>query len=104
MSKQLDRSNPIPDTTVFDGRMSRRGYRLNKLCGSLITPETRAAFEADEQVYMTRFGLAEEEKALQMWKSRSLRDFCATFSCTSLHFPAKVAQRALHKVVIRREN
>jgi len=64
MSKQLDRSNPIPDTTVFDGRMSRRGYRLNKLCGSLITPETRAASKADEEAYMTRFGLTAEEKAL----------------------------------------
>jgi len=64
MGKQLDRSNPIPDTTVFDGRLSRRGYRLNKLCGSLITAETRAAFKADEEAYMTRFGLTAEEKAL----------------------------------------
>ena len=26
---------PIPDTTVFDLRASQRGYRLNKMCGSL---------------------------------------------------------------------
>jgi protocatechuate 4,5-dioxygenase, alpha chain len=61
---QLDRSKPIPDTTVFDGVMSRRGYRLNKMCGSLITPETRAAFKADEEAYMNRYGLTEAEKAL----------------------------------------
>ncbi len=64
MKYQLDRSRPIPDTTVFDGRLSRRGYRLNKLCGTLCTPENRAAFKDDEEAYMAKFGLKDEEKAL----------------------------------------
>ena len=55
---------PIPDTTIFDLRASRRGYRLNKMCGSLCSPENRAAFQRDEEAYMTRFSLTESEKAL----------------------------------------
>ena len=35
MKQQLDRNHPIPDTTVFDGRLSRRGYRLNKMRGAM---------------------------------------------------------------------
>ena len=61
---QLDRSRPIPDTSVFDGRLSRRGYRLNKMCGTLCSAENRAAFKADEEVYMARFALTDKEKAL----------------------------------------
>ena len=64
MKPQLDRDHPIPDTSVFDGRMSRRGYRLNRMCGTLNTPENRAAFKADEEGYMAKFGLTELEKTL----------------------------------------
>jgi protocatechuate 4,5-dioxygenase alpha subunit len=55
---------PIADTTVFDLRASRRGFRLNKMCGSLCSPENRAAFKRDEEAYMARFGLSEAEKQL----------------------------------------
>lgn len=55
---------PIPDTTIFDLRASRRGYRLNKLCGSLCSPANREAFKRDEEAYMARFSLSEEEKNL----------------------------------------
>jgi len=64
MKHQLDRAHPIPGTSAFDGRLSRRGYRLNKLCGTLCTRENRAAFKADEEAYTAKFGLTEEEKAL----------------------------------------
>ncbi len=62
--KQLDRANLIPDTSVFDVRLSRRGYRLNKLCGTLCSPENRAAFKADEAAYLAKFGLTDAEKDL----------------------------------------
>lgn len=55
---------PIPDTSIFDLRASRRGYRLNKMCGSLCSPANREAFKKDEEGYMSRFSLSEEEKAL----------------------------------------
>jgi protocatechuate 4,5-dioxygenase alpha subunit len=55
---------PIPDTTIFDLRLSRRGRRLNKLCASLCQPANREAFKKDEDAYMTRFSLSEREKEL----------------------------------------
>jgi protocatechuate 4,5-dioxygenase alpha subunit len=55
---------PIPDTAIFDLRASQRGYRLNKLCGSLCDPKNRDAFKRDEEGYMARLHLSEEEKNL----------------------------------------
>jgi protocatechuate 4,5-dioxygenase, alpha chain len=55
---------PIPDTTIFDLKASRRGYRLNKMCGSLCNPKSRETFKADEEAYMARFGLTDSEKEL----------------------------------------
>jgi protocatechuate 4,5-dioxygenase alpha subunit len=55
---------PIADTTIFDLRLSRRGFRLNKMCASLCVPANREAFKRDEESYMTRYALSDEEKAL----------------------------------------
>ena len=55
---------PIPDTSIFDLRASRRGYRLNRMCGSLCSPANREAFKQDEEAYMSRFQLTESEKNL----------------------------------------
>jgi protocatechuate 4,5-dioxygenase alpha subunit len=55
---------PIPDTSIFDLRLSRRGRRLNKLCAALCSPQERAAFKRDEQAFMSRFGLTEAEEDL----------------------------------------
>ena len=55
---------PIADTTVFDLRTSRRGYRLNKFCAALCSPERRSEFQRDPESVMSRFGLTEAEKAL----------------------------------------
>ena len=54
----------MKDTTIFDLRLSRRGLRLNKMCGSLCDPANREAFKRDEEGYMARFHLSEEEKNL----------------------------------------
>ena len=61
---QIDRSRPIPDTVIFDGRQSRRGYRLNKFCLTLTKPENRAAMKQDAEAYMTEFGLTGAEREL----------------------------------------
>jgi len=55
---------PIADTTIFDLRASRRGFRLNRMCGSLCSPANREAFKRDEEACMARFGLSEDEKQL----------------------------------------
>ena len=55
---------PIPDTSIFDLRLSRRGRRLNKLCAALCSPQEREAFKRDEEAFMSRFQLSEAEKEL----------------------------------------
>lgn len=55
---------PIEGSMIFDGKRSRVGYRINRLASSLLKPENRATFLADEDAYMTRYGLTETEKAL----------------------------------------
>jgi len=55
---------PIPDTSIFDLRLSLRGRRLNKLCAALCSPQERAAFKRDEDAFMSKYGLNETEKDL----------------------------------------
>ena len=54
----------IPDTSIFDLRLSQRGLRLNKMCGALCDPQNRAAFKQDEEGFLSRFGLSDEQKNL----------------------------------------
>jgi protocatechuate 4,5-dioxygenase, alpha chain len=54
----------IPDTSIFDLRLSRRGLRLNRMCSALCSPAEREAFKRDEEAFMSRFSLTEEQKNL----------------------------------------
>jgi protocatechuate 4,5-dioxygenase, alpha chain len=54
----------IPNTSIFDLRLSRRGVRLNRMCAALCSPAERDAFNRDEEAFMARFGLTEDEKRL----------------------------------------
>lgn len=56
----------IPDTPLFDRQGNIKGYRLNKMAMALGTPENREAFKADEEAFLDRYGLDEEEKAAVM--------------------------------------
>jgi protocatechuate 4,5-dioxygenase alpha chain len=56
----------IPDTPLFDRAGSIRGYRLNKMAMALGQADNRAAFKADEEAYLERFGLSAGEKAAVM--------------------------------------
>lgn len=52
-----------PDgTMIFDGALARKGYALNKMCFSLNRAENRAAFLADEDAYLDRYGLTDEQR------------------------------------------
>ena len=55
---------PIKDTSIFDLRLSRRGYRLNRMCAALCSPAQREAFKKDEEAYMAKFSLTDAEKEL----------------------------------------
>ena len=55
---------PIENTSIFDLRLAAKGRRLNKLCHTLCDPRNRDAFKADEEGYLAKFGLTEEERRL----------------------------------------
>ena len=52
----------IPGTPLFDGRMARKGYALNKMCYSFNEAENRKAFVADEDGYCAKYGLNGEQR------------------------------------------
>jgi protocatechuate 4,5-dioxygenase alpha chain len=52
----------IPGTTVFTGRQSRKGYQLNQFCMSLLKPENRALFKADESAYLDGWALTPAQR------------------------------------------
>ncbi|QKO22176.1 protocatechuate 4,5-dioxygenase subunit alpha [Rhodoferax sp. BAB1] len=54
---------PIPGTTLFDANQARKGYALNKMCFSFNSEENRKAFVADEEGYMRKYGLNEQQAA-----------------------------------------
>lgn len=53
----------IPGTTPFDGEQAKKGYALNKMCFSFNSAENREEFLKDEEAYMRKFGLNEEQAA-----------------------------------------
>jgi protocatechuate 4,5-dioxygenase alpha chain len=57
----LTASHEIFGTTLFDGEQARKGYALNKMCFSFNHAENRAAFKADEEAYIDRYGLNGEQ-------------------------------------------
>lgn len=52
----------LKDTFVFTGERSAQGYAMNKLASSMTVPDNREEFLADEDAYMDRFGLPEDQK------------------------------------------
>ncbi len=66
MSKQptsyLYHFNPGAGTVMFDGKMARKGYGLNKMCYSFNDKQAREDFLADEMSYCDRFHLTEAQK------------------------------------------
>jgi protocatechuate 4,5-dioxygenase alpha subunit len=75
-SEQLRAGAKIADSSVFDLAMSWRGYRINKMCNALSQASERAAFKADEEAFMARFGLTDEAK--QLVRSRDFSGLLAT--------------------------
>jgi protocatechuate 4,5-dioxygenase alpha chain len=53
----------IPGTRVFTAARARQGYHLNQFAMSLMKPENRARFKADEAAYLDEWPMAPEAKA-----------------------------------------
>jgi len=52
----------IPGTYVFDHTRSRIGYELNRLCHSLTDAKNRELYRQDEEAYMAKYKLSEQQK------------------------------------------
>ncbi|MYE83050.1 MAG: protocatechuate 4,5-dioxygenase subunit alpha [Gammaproteobacteria bacterium] len=52
----------IPGTIVFDSDMARRGFHANQFCMSLMRPENRERFLADEAAYLDEWPMTEAQK------------------------------------------
>lgn len=52
----------IPGTTIFDSDMARAGYHANQFCMSLMKPENRERFLADERGYLDEWPMTEPQK------------------------------------------
>jgi len=52
----------LPGTVVFDADQAREGYHLNMFCMSLMKPENRTAFKANERAYLDEWPMSEEQK------------------------------------------
>jgi len=52
----------VPGTTIFDAEQSRMGFQLNQFCMSLMRPENRARFKANERAYLDEWPMTEAQK------------------------------------------
>lgn len=52
----------IPGTRVFTHQRARKGYPLNQFCMSLMKPENRERFRADERGYLDGWPLTEAQR------------------------------------------
>ncbi len=52
----------IPGTTIFDADQARKGYHLNQFCMSLMRPENRARFKANERAYLEEWPMTPEQR------------------------------------------
>ena len=52
----------VPGTTIFDAEQSAKGYHLNQFCMSLMSPENRERFLADQGAYLAEWELTPEQR------------------------------------------
>jgi protocatechuate 4,5-dioxygenase, alpha chain len=58
----LSAFDDIPGTILFTAQRSRKGYNLNQFCMSLMKPENRERFKADERAYLEEWNLTDGQK------------------------------------------
>src|SRR5688572_15957096 len=61
MNKSEDYSD-IPGTYLFDRKACAKGYALNHFCMSLMKPENRRDFLANEDDYLSQFALTDKQR------------------------------------------
>lgn len=59
----LEQFEDIPGTRVFTAARARKGYWLNQFCMSLMKPENRERWKADEAKYLEDWPMTDDQKA-----------------------------------------
>ena len=62
MTRAQSAPRTIPGTPVFDGGAAQKGLALNAMCYSFNSSANRAAFVVDEEAYMDRFALTDQQR------------------------------------------
>ena len=52
----------VPGTTLFDAQRARQGYWVNQFCMSLMKAQNRAEFKADEDKYLRKWKMSDEQR------------------------------------------
>jgi protocatechuate 4,5-dioxygenase alpha chain len=52
----------IPGTKIFTAARARQGYHLNQFAMSLMKPENRERWKADERAYLDEWPMSEDQK------------------------------------------
>ena len=52
----------IPGTRVFTASRARQGYHMNQFAMSLMKPENREQWKADERAYLANWPMSDEQK------------------------------------------
>jgi protocatechuate 4,5-dioxygenase, alpha chain len=52
----------IPGTRVFTAARARQGYHMNQFAMSLMKPENRERWKADERAYLDEWPMSDEQK------------------------------------------
>ena len=52
----------VPGTTLFDAQRARQGYWINQFCMSLMKAPNREEFKADEDKYLRKFAMTDEQR------------------------------------------
>jgi protocatechuate 4,5-dioxygenase alpha subunit len=61
---ERDFANPYPGSYLLTVSLAQQAYRLSAFCRSLMKPEVRAAFKADEDKCLRDAGLSDAEIAM----------------------------------------
>jgi len=83
----MTEQEPLDGTVMFDGAQAIKGYALNKMCYSFNDAANREAFLADEEAYMSQFGLNDSQK--QAIRDKVVLDFLAAGG--NIYYLAKFA-------------
>ena len=62
MTSYTAKFEDIPGTRVFTAARAKKGYELNQFCMSLMKPENRERFKADERAYLDEWPMTEDQK------------------------------------------